>query len=50
MSEKIFNKSTGKIGARKSGYNGDKMWHATRLEGVNKNRGIKPVRKKKKGF
>lgn len=38
----------GKRKAKKSGYGGDRIWRAHRLEGVVKNKGIKPVRKKKK--
>lgn len=34
---------------KKSGYEGDEMWKAHRLEGVVKNKGIKPVKKKKIG-
>jgi hypothetical protein len=34
---------------KKGGHAGDEMWRTHRLEGVVKNRGIKPVKKKKKG-
>jgi len=43
MKKQIF---SGKIKATKGGYGGDKMWRATRLEGVVKNRAIKPIKKK----
>jgi len=33
----------------KGGKEGNKMWKAHRLEGVVKNKGIKPVKKSKKG-
>lgn len=36
-----------KLRARKSGYGGDRMWRAHRLEGDVKNRAIKPIKKKK---
>jgi hypothetical protein len=40
---------TGKRRAKKSGYNGNKIWRTHRLEGVVKNKAIKPI-KKKRGF
>ena len=36
--------------AQKGGYGGDEMWRTHRLEGVVKNKGIKPVKKKKGGI
>ena len=38
----------GKRRAKKGGYNGNEMWRTHRLEGVVKNKAIKPIRKKKK--
>jgi len=35
-------------GGGKGGYSGTRMWGAPRLEGVVKNKAIKPVRKTKK--
>jgi len=46
MEKKIV--SMGKRRARKGGYNGNKIWRTHRLEGVVKNRAIKPIKKKKK--
>ncbi len=37
--------SQGKRKQKKGGYNGDRIWRTHRLEGVVKNRGIKPIRK-----
>ena len=45
MKNKII---TGKRHAKKGGYNGDKMWRTHRLEGVVKNKAIKPVKKERK--
>ena len=44
MKKKII---TGKRHAKKGGYNGSEMWRTHRLEGVVKNKAIKPIRKKK---
>lgn len=35
---------------KKGGYGGDEMWRTHRLEGVVKNRGIKPIKKKKRNL
>ena len=37
-------------GMQKGGNKGNQMWSSHRMEGVVKNRGIKSVRKGKKGF
>ena len=37
-----------KVGSKKSGLGGDKIWRTHRLEGVVKKVGIKPIRKKKR--
>ncbi len=35
--------------AKKGGYDGEEMWRAHRLEGVVKNKAIKPLKKKRIG-
>lgn len=42
MEKKII---TGKRKIKKGGYNGNEMWRTHRLEGVVKNKAIKPVKK-----
>lgn len=44
MKKKII---VGKKRVKKSGYDGNEMWRTHRLEGVVKNKGIKPIKRRK---